>query len=125
VTLVAAIGGIRPLHALQDRNADHQATASVAGHWTLSIKGSPHGDVTMGLALEQKGRRVTGTFATPHGELQVSGEFTEGELTLATPAGGDPRITLSAKLKDDTTLDGYLSSEMGDMTWTATRAAGR
>jgi hypothetical protein len=30
---------------------------------------------------------------------------------------------MTAKLKDDGTLDGYLSSQMGDMTWTARRTA--
>ncbi len=55
----------------------------------MSVKGGPHGDTAMGLALEQNGKKVSGTFATPHGDdLQVVGEFAEGTLTLATPGGG-------------------------------------
>jgi hypothetical protein len=107
----------------QDKKTDQNAAPGVAGRWTMSVKGGPHGDATMGLALEQKGQQVSGTFATPHGDdLQVQGEFAAGTLTLATPGGGDAKITMTAKLKDDGTLDGYLSSPMGDMTWTARRA---
>jgi hypothetical protein len=110
-------------HSFQDKKTDQQAASGVAGRWTMSVKGGPHGDATMGLALEQKGRQVSGTFATPHGDdLQIQGEFAAGTLTLATPGGGDHKITITAKLKDDGTLDGYLSSQMGDMTWTARRA---
>ena len=115
--------GRQHAHTVQDKKTDQKAAPGIAGRWTMSVKGGPHGDATMGLALEQKGKQVSGTFATPHGDdLQVQGEFAEGTLTLATPGGGDSKITMTAKLKDDGTLDGYLSSQMGDMTWTARRA---
>jgi hypothetical protein len=114
-------GGHTP--AFQDKKTDQKAAPAVAGRWTMSVKGGPHGDATMGLALEQKGKQVTGTFATPHGDdLQIQGEFADGTLSLATPGGGDSKITMTAKLKDDGTLDGYMSSQLGDMTWTARRA---
>ena len=32
---------------------------------------------------------------------------------------------IAAKLKENGTLEGYLSSQMGDMTWTASRATGK
>lgn len=113
-------------HAFQDKKADQKAAPRVAGKWTVSVKGGQHGDATMGLALEQDGKQVSGIFATPHGDnLQVQGEFAERTLTLATPGGGDSRITMTAKLKDDGTLDGYMSSQFGDMTWTARRAAAK
>jgi hypothetical protein len=116
----------RGAHRYQEKKADQKAATGVAGRWTASVKGSPHGDVTMGLNLAQEGKKVSGTLATPHGDdLQVEGEFIEGTLTLATPGGGDSHITMKAKLKDDGTLDGFLSSQMGDMTWTAKRAPGK
>jgi hypothetical protein len=43
-----------------------------------------------------------------------------GRWTLTTSADG-PHATLNAVLKDNGTLAGYLSSERGDMTWTAER----
>jgi hypothetical protein len=97
----------------------HSHPPTVAGKWTMTIESSPHGPLTMGLALEQDGTAVSGSFASPHGEMAVAGEFTDRTLTLKTK--GDAQITLNAKLKDDGTLAGYLSSEMGDMTWTAAR----
>ena len=82
----------------QDKKTDQTAAPGVAGRWTMSVNGGPHGDATMGLALEQKGKQVSGTFATPHGDdLQVQGEFAEGTLTIATPGGGDSKITMTAK----------------------------
>lgn len=109
--------------AVQDKKTDQKPAPGVAGRWTMSVKSGPHGDATMGLALEQNGKKVSGIFATPHGDdLEVVGEFAEGTLALATPGGGESKITMTAKLKDDGTLDGYLSSQLGDMTWTARRA---
>ena len=108
--------------APQHGKTEEKSTPSVTGRWSMSVKGSPHGDVTMGLELTQEGKKVSGSFATPHGDnLQVAGEFAEGTLTLATTSGGESKISMTAKLKDDGTLDGYLSSQMGDMTWTARR----
>jgi hypothetical protein len=128
IALVAALSATDARAALrpQEQKADQKAAPGVAGRWTMSVKGSPHGDITTGLHLAQEGKKVTGTFATPHGDdLQVDGEFVGDTLTLATPGGGDARITMKAKLKDDGTLDGYLSSQMGDMTWTAKRASAK
>jgi hypothetical protein len=82
--------------------------------------------MTMGLSLEQNGRKVAGTFASPHGDMPVEGEFVDGALTLSTVSrdrDAEP-ITFRATLKGET-LSGYLSSAMGDMTWTAARAANR
>jgi hypothetical protein len=112
----------RGAHRHQEKKADQKAEPGVAGRWTVFVKGSPHGDVTMGLNLAQEGKKVTGSFATPHGnDLHVDGEFAGGSLKLATPGGADPHITMTATLRDDGTLDGYLSGPMGDMTWTAKR----
>jgi hypothetical protein len=98
------------------------AAPSVAGTWTLNVTGSPHGDVAMGLTLKQDGTKVTGVFNSPHGDMDVAGEFVNGELKIATTSGAeDEKILFNAKLKDDGTLAGYVSSQMGDMKWTAMR----
>ena len=98
-------------------------TKTIAGTWTMSVD-SPHGAMTLGLALKQEGKTITGTFASPHGDLEIEGEFADPTLKLATTSHdshfGD--MTFNAKLKADGTLDGYLSSTMGDMKWTAQRA---
>jgi hypothetical protein len=108
------------------RAQDGKAPASVAGQWTMTVDGGAHGSLTMGLVLEQRGKKVTGTFASPHGDMPVEGEFADGTLTLATVSsdrGAEP-ITFEATLKGET-LTGYVSSGMGDMTWTAVRAGER
>jgi hypothetical protein len=116
--IAAAVLAVRPL-AAQEKKA---STPSVAGTWTMTVDAGPHGLTTMGLVLEQKGTTVTGTFASPHGDMPVAGEFVDGTLKLATTGEhADAQITFEAKLKDDRILSGYLSSQMGDMKWTAER----
>jgi len=100
--------------------ADSTAGPSVTGRWTMAVD-SPHGAMEMALTLTQDGSKVTGTFASPHGDMPVQGDFADGTLKLATE--GESGITFTAKLKDKDTLTGYLSSSMGDMTFTAKRAA--
>jgi hypothetical protein len=98
------------------------AAPSVTGTWTVMVEGSPHGNMSASLALKQDGTKVTGTFSTDHTpDMAVSGAFVDGELKIETAADGDHKITLTAKLKDDGSLAGYLSSRMGDMKWTASR----
>jgi hypothetical protein len=100
------------------------AAPNVSGTWTMSVAGGPHGNATMGLVLKQEGTKVTGSFASGHAaDMPVAGEFADGALKIATTGDDDSKIVFSAKLKDDGTLAGYISSPMGDMTWTASRAA--
>ena len=104
------------------------AAPSIAGRWTLTTSADgPHGAVTMGLVLKQDSKKVTARLAPPHGgEIPLEGEFVDGTLKLSTGSqGGEaPHATLNAVLKDNGTLAGYLSSERGDMTWTAERVKG-
>ncbi|HEX2444888.1 MAG TPA: hypothetical protein VHJ77_13150 [Vicinamibacterales bacterium] len=100
--------------------AAQKAASTVAGKWTLSVN-TPHGDTPMGLELRQDGRKISGTLATPHGEVRLEGELADGKLTLATTDSDSPQMTLNGALKDDGTMAGYLSSERGDMKWTAER----
>jgi len=99
------------------------AAQTVTGVWTVTIEGSPHGDQTMGLTLKQDGSKVTGTFSSGHSpDMAVAGEFAKDELKIETAGDADAKIIFTARLKEDGTLAGYVSSPMGDMKWTATRA---
>ena len=99
-------------------------TKTITGTWTMSVDNPHHGAMTMALSLKQDGATITGTFASPHGDIAIEGEFADRTLKLATsPRQTDfGEMTFEARLKDDGTLDGYLSSSMGDMKWTAQRA---
>lgn len=100
------------------------AAPSLTGTWTMNVTGGPHGDATMGLTLQQDGTNVTGTFVSGHApDMPVSGEFKDGVLKIKTAADQDGNaVIFEAKLRDDGTLAGYISSPVGDMKWTATRA---
>lgn len=98
-----------------------KAAPSVAGKWIMTVDTGAHGVRELALALKQAGKEVTGTFASPHGDMPVKGEFVEGKLTLATTEQAHGSISFNAKLKDDETLTGYISTPDGDLTWTAKR----
>jgi hypothetical protein len=101
------------------------AAPSVAGDWTMTVEGHPHGDATMQLTLKQDGTKVTGTFVSGHmPDMEIAGEFADGQLRItATHGSEDVKIVFTATLQEDGTLAGIVSSPMGDMKWTATRAA--
>ena len=117
IALIAIAAALPSLTAAQ-----HQQAPSVAGKWTMTVDTGAHGVRELGLDLKQTGKDVSGTFASPHGDMQVKGEFVEGTLTLTTGEQEHGSISFNAKLKDDDTLSGYLSTPDGDLTWTATRA---
>jgi hypothetical protein len=113
--------------SLADTSAagEQKEAQNLTGQWTLTTAPEgPHGAVSMALELKHDGAKVTGTLAPPHGgEIALAGEFEQGTLTLADPSSEG--VTLRAKLQDDGTLSGYLSSARGDMTWTAQRVKAR
>ena len=95
----------------------------LTGKWTMKVSGGPHGDTAMALTLKQDGEKVTAGFDPGHdGEIPMTGTFVKGALTLKSSANDDGAvITMKGTLKADGTLSGFLSSAMGDMTWSAVR----
>jgi hypothetical protein len=91
----------------------------VAGKWDLSVE-SPHGVMTMGLDLEQKGDQVTGKLiGFMNQDRDVKGQFVKGQLTLAT---ANDELGFTATLKADGSLAGHLSTPQGDTSWKGVRA---
>jgi hypothetical protein len=111
-----------PLQSQEGKNAERPV---VTGRWSGSIEGTPHGTMSMSLTLKQDGQKVTGILTTDHtGDLAVEGEFVDGTLKLATASSeGESQLhlTMSGKFKDNDTMTGYMSAQVGDMTWTAAR----
>ena len=94
--------------------------ATVSGTWSMSVD-SPHGKMKTSLTLKQDGTRVTGTFRSQMPDMDVAGTFENGSLKIETSDTAEHKLIFSARLKDDGTLAGYISGEMGDMNWTAAR----
>jgi hypothetical protein len=100
------------------------AAPDLTGKWTMKVSGGPHGDTAMGLTLKQEGEKLTAGFNPGHdtGDIPMTGSFAKGALTLKSPANDEGSvITMKGTLKADGTLSGFLSSAMGDMTWSAIR----
>jgi hypothetical protein len=97
---------------------------SVAGAWNMLVKGpAAHGDVSATLELKQDAGKVSGTFTMNSRAQPVAGQFADGALTIATTdTPSEQALSFNAQLKADGTLMGHVSTPMGDMGWTASRA---
>jgi hypothetical protein len=97
---------------------------SLTGKWVIKMADGPHGPIEMPIALTQDGTKVTAVLTPPghDGEFKLAGEFVKGQLTLSAAASDTTMaVTMKATLKDDGTLVGYTSSDMGDSKWVGTR----
>jgi hypothetical protein len=101
----------------------HAERQGVGGSWTFASHG-----ISLHLVLSQEGNNITGTLDSPHGGVfHLTGEFVDGTLTLTgVSEGGDLAIQISCKgtLQSDGSLAGNMTSNVGDMAWTAVRTSG-
>jgi hypothetical protein len=107
----------------QDPKKTEKAPASVAGNWNMSVNG-PQGPMSVTMALAQEGKKLTGTLSSQMGETTLEGEFADGKISfwiVFDAGGGSSQIAFAGVLKEDGTLEGTLSGQMGDMNWTAER----
>jgi hypothetical protein len=101
---------------------------TLTGTWNMGVQ---HDHVIpTALVLKQEGKTVTGTIALPtqHAgqrvEVELTGEFADGSLTLSGTVQGAAEPTtlaLTATLKDDGSLEGRLSMGDHNLPWTAER----
>ena len=105
--------------------------ANLTGTWQMGVEGDHV--VPIGLTLKQDGRNLTGTILLPtqqagqRVEVELSGEFVDGALTLSgtvANAKEPTKIDLLATLNEDGTLKGTISTPHGTMPWTAERLRG-
>lgn len=97
---------------------------SPAGKWTLSVE-TPHGPMDFALSIQLDGSKVKGALTTPQtGDIAIAGDYTGGTLTFAFTSApeGYPALTFKAKMKDDGTLTGTMSSDANDMVFVGKRA---
>jgi hypothetical protein len=99
------------------------AEPGIAGDWILTVKGpAAHGDLTATLSLTLDGRKVTGRLTAHGNEPPVTGEFVDGTLSLEVPdAPAGRSLSITARLNDEGTLAGYISTADGDMSFTGKR----
>jgi hypothetical protein len=124
-TLTTVCAALVMVMATASAQTPAKSAANVGGTWSVAVKGpAAHGDMQATMQLKQEGKAVTGTFSVHGTEHTLKGQFADATLTLeSTDTPADKGLTFTAKLKDDGSLAGYVSGPMGDMQWTATRAA--
>jgi hypothetical protein len=98
------------------------AAPSLNGRWDLLAKDTPHGDMHLQVTFtEGAGTALAAELLLFDQKIEMTGEHNrDGFAVSGDHSGGN--LTLSGKLKADGTLEGFLSSERGDLVWTGTRA---
>jgi hypothetical protein len=124
IAMVALAAGM----SAQEKQIDEKT--NVTGTWDMSMMSHQ-----FGLVLEQDGTTVAGTLMLMGKDVPISGDFTDGKLSLVGKGafmsrpdghGGEGQkpipITLTGVLKDDGTLEGEAPAMGGGMAkWTAER----
>lgn len=124
--LMCALTLAAPIAAVPQQKPDDKKAAeapSAAGKWTISAE-TPHGAMDFQLALKLDGTKLTGTFTSPAGDIPVEGEVVKGVLTFKMTKIPEayPALAFKARIKDDDTMAGTMSSDSGDMAFTGKRA---
>jgi hypothetical protein len=129
LSTTSALGQEGPQQTSVPRPVAIQSAPTVAGKWRMSIvfDDSPR---AAGLELEQHGGKVRGRLIASFagGEVPIEGEFADGKLTFSGATTGGPhpgmQLDFSATLKNDDSLAGTMSWQVGDFAWTAERISG-
>jgi hypothetical protein len=118
--LAAAITVLAPLAALAQ-------TTNVAGAWDLTLS-TPQGDNTVTVTFQQDGDKVTGTLASPMGEMALAGTAAAGTLKAVGTfdAGGQAlEMTFTGKVAGDA-VDGTVKfGDFGEFPFTGKRAGAK
>ena len=92
------------------------------GAWDLVSTGTPHGDMHYQVTfVHGAGTALTAEMTLFDNKIPMSGEAKDGTFRVSGDNQGST-LTLSGKLKADGTIEGFLSNEQGDLTFTGTRA---
>jgi hypothetical protein len=107
-----------PFHLI----AGNQASANVAGKWTITIR-MPGQAVSEQWTVQQKGNLVTGIARGERGELQVSGTI-DGAFFRVAVKDGEKQYKVRATVDGDQ-MDGSITFGVGDShLWFAKRSTG-
>jgi hypothetical protein len=98
------------------------AAQSLNGAWDLLSTDTPHGELRFQVTFtEGAGTALSAEVLLFDQKIEMSGERKGDAFAVrGAHAGGD--LALSGKVRGDGTLEGFLSSERGDLIWTGTRA---
>lgn len=94
------------------------AQQSLSGEWVMSVQG-----MSLKLVMAQDGEKISGTLESPHGDIRLTGDFSNGKVTLsgASPEPHAVHLTGTATVTADGSLAGSMSVELTEMNFTAVR----
>ncbi len=97
------------------------AALDITGAWDMSIE-TPQGQMTLAVTFKQEGEKVTGTQASPMGEVPLEGTLVGNELkyTITIDMQGQAAtVSFGAKIEGDSMTGVYEFAGMGSGAWTA------
>lgn len=97
------------------------AALDITGAWDMSID-TPQGQMTLTVTFKQEGEKVTGTQASPMGEVPLEGTLVGNELkyTITIDMQGQAAtVSFGAKIEGDSMTGVYEFAGMGSGAWTA------
>jgi hypothetical protein len=103
-----------------------QSVSDLTGKWVVTIEGA-QGSIETRMTLKQEGKKLTGTFANPHGEGEYSleGERVDNSLNFSVDGKSDhgetPLGFRASVKKDDGSIAGTMKSPMGESKFSARR----
>jgi hypothetical protein len=124
ITFVAALALTAAVPSSLLRAAQSGATSTAdastpAGKWTTTLE-TPHGTFAMTFDLTLDGDKVGGTMTSDAtGVAAIKGTFTDGKVAITADVAQG--IDFHFTFKDQDTMTGNLSSQMGDMAVVAKR----
>ena len=134
IALVAALALVSSVSAQQAQSKPDPAPAAkpadvakpVEGKWDMTVA-SDQGPLAVLATFKLDGTKLSGSLNSQMGDTVLVGEALADKVTFTIQfdgGGGSMELVFTGAMKADGSLAGTLSSQMGDMSWTATRAKG-
>jgi hypothetical protein len=116
-TLLAGLAMVGLIASIPAMTAAQQH--GVGGRWTMTADGH-----ALTLSLTQNDKTITGTLDSPHGAVPLKGEIAGGTFTFSGKsdfAEHPLEVSVKGSVQEDGSLAGTLTSNVGNMNWSAVR----
>ncbi len=125
VSSLVSLAVLTALFTVTSPLAASAQTTNVAGAWDVTLS-TPQGDNTVNVVLKQDGDKITGTLASPMGEVPLTGTATAGNLKAVgniDVGGAALELTLTGKVAGDSLNGTVKLGDFGEFPFAGKRAA--
>lgn len=112
-----------PSQTKPEAKPESKPPASIAGKWNMTVD-TQQGAMQSVLDFKLDGKKVSGTVASPQGEIGLEGEYADGKLTFSIVfqgSSGSLTLVFNGAQKENGTLAGTMDYGQGQSPWRAER----